>query len=142
MQPAGLEPASFDRKSKILTLGRRLLYATSESPGQGACVPASPWGRVAWQPVWVQAFAAYEARPPKRPQLFYTIGKARQVKKKLCALGHGYYGSQPRQFSSRMILSVSRYASSTHSTIFSGSGEYSSSMLTVRLNPVSRIARR
>ena len=25
MQPAGLEPASFDRKSKILALGRRLL---------------------------------------------------------------------------------------------------------------------
>ena len=40
-----------------------------------------------------------------------------------------------------MILSVSRYASSTHSTILPGCGEYSSSMLTVRLNPVSRIAR-
>ena len=41
-----------------------------------------------------------------------------------------------------MILSVSRYASSTHSTIFSGCGEYSSSMLTVRLKPVSRMALR
>ena len=50
--------------------------------------------------------------------------------------------SQPRQFSSRMILSVSRYASSTHSTILAGSGEYSSSMLAVRLKPVSRMARR
>ena len=47
--------------------------------------------------------------------------------------------SYERQPSSRMI-GPSRVRLLTHSTIRSGCGEYSSSMLTVRSNPVSRIA--
>jgi hypothetical protein len=58
MQPAGLEPASFDRKSKILALGRRLRCATSASRWRGACVPANLSVRVARQPVWAQASSA------------------------------------------------------------------------------------
>ena len=44
-----------------------------------------------------------------------------------------------RHPSSFIIAAVLSYASRTHSTILSGSGEYSSSMLTAPSKPVSRI---
>src|SRR5262249_28931633 len=75
------------------------------------------------------------------PSLYCTRFR-RRAKQGILVAASGQGGPQPRKPTCRISRSVCSYASRTHSTIFSGCGEYSSSILSAPSMPSALISRK